>query len=228
MTRAKETVVPVKASFYCRLVAQSFLLLAVSFVCSPPAHADKRFLVTQSSGSDCGPAALATLLTYYFDIPSGEAEIAALSHANQFGTTLLGLEQATQAKGGGAQSFRMDFPTLHRQLDSYPAPVLVRLLLPEPHFVLVLGIDENSVMLSDPASGNVAMPHKAFLWRWLIPQAKSTYKEKNKQQVEEGYVLIAARPDGKTSKSHLDEVLREMRLQKRILKTQKTAPVMRR
>jgi predicted double-glycine peptidase len=163
-------------------------------------------------------------------VPSQEIEIAVLSNANQYGTTLLGLELATQAKGSGAQSFRMDFGTLRRQLDAYPAPVLVRLLLPAPHFVLVLGIEDDMVLMADPASGNVMMPHKAFLERWLIPGTGESKEKKTdaKPVNPEGYVLIAARADGRTNVARRDEIVSQLRRQRQLLKSQRVGPLLRR
>ena len=209
------------------------LFCSVLFFClSSLAQANDRYLVKQTTGYDCGPAALATLLTHYLDVPSQEIEIAVLSNANQYGTTLLGLELATQAKGSGAQSFRMDFATLRRQLDAYPAPVVVRLLLPQPHFVLVLGIEDDAVLLADPASGNVMMPHKSFLERWLIPEnggeKNADGKTENKAPSREGYVLIAARADGRTNAARRDEIVSALRRQRQLLKSQQVGPLLRR
>ncbi len=194
----------------------AFLTCLTCLVTARGASANGRYLVKQTTSSDCGPAALATLLNFYLDVPATEDEIARLAEANQNGTTLLGLENATQSKGAGAESFRMKLPTLRQQLASYPAPLLVRLLMPEPHFALVLGIENDEVLLADPARGNVMMPQKSFLKRWLIPGS------------DEGYVLIAAREDGRTNIKRRDEVIAELRRGKQALAAQRPAPAMRR
>jgi predicted double-glycine peptidase len=156
------------------------------------------------------------LLNYYLDTPTSEQEIARLSGANQYGTTFAGLEYAAEAKGAGADSFRMTLTTLRQQLEAYPAPLLVRLLLPQPHFVLVLGIDGDTILMADPGSNNVMMPQKAFLQRWLVPGS------------EEGYVFVAARADGRTNVARRDQIVAELRRGKQQLGAQRLAPVMRR
>jgi predicted double-glycine peptidase len=181
-----------------------------------PAAANDHYVIKQSTNSDCGPAALATLLNYYLDIPTTESEIARLSLANQYGTTLVGLEQATAAKGAAADSFRMDLKTLKSQMASYPAPVLVRLLLPEPHFVLLLDYGKRTFMMCDPSCGNIVMTEKAFLKRWLIPG------------LDEGYVLIASRDDERVNVARRNEVIGELQRQQQFLSQQHPAPAMRR
>jgi uncharacterized protein len=194
------------------------VFLGIGFACfvTPHAVANGRYLIRQSTNTDCGPAALATLLTHYLDVPATEREIAELAGANQYGTTLAGLERATAAKGGGGDSFRMKFSTLRDQLAAYAAPVLVRLLLPEPHFVLVLHLDGETVMIADPASGNVMLPQKSFLKRWLISGS------------DEGYVFIAARPDSRTNVQRRDEIIAALRKERQLLLLQSPAVAMRR
>src|SRR4051812_26496934 len=97
--------------------AAAFSLLAVTLaVLAAVVRADNRNLIVQTTSSDCGPAALATLLHYYFLIPATEKEMVTLTGATPaLGTTLLGLEKAARAKGCAADSFRMDYATLQEQ-----------------------------------------------------------------------------------------------------------------
>ena len=137
-----------------------FLLAVFLFVLPVWGHAAR--LITQSTSSDCGPAALATLLTFYLDTPASEREMMRLATSTPAtGTSLLGLQEATAQKGCDAESFRMDFATLRNQMAAYPTPVIVRLLLPEPHFVVVLAVGDE-IAISDPASGHQWMTQKAF------------------------------------------------------------------
>lgn len=186
-----------------------FFLLAV-FLLAVPVWAHAPRLITQSTSSDCGPAALATLLTFYLGTPVSESEMMRLAKATpKTGTSLLGLQQASALKGCDAESFRMDFATLQNQLAAYPTPVIVRLLLPEPHFVVLLKVGDE-IAISDPASSHQWMTQKAFLDRWLIPGTK------------EGYVFVAARPDGSFNQRNLDRTLADLAQARRTLQTLRT------
>ncbi len=186
-----------------------FFLLAVFLFVIPvmPVWGDAARLITQSTSSDCGPAALATLLTFYLDTPASESEMMRLAKSTPAtGTSLLGLQEATAQKSCAAESFRMDFATLRAQMAAYPTPVIVRLLLPEPHFVIVLAVGDE-IAISDPASGHQWITQKAFLKRWLVPGAK------------EGYVFVAARPDGTFNERNLALTLAELAQSRRALRT---------
>ena len=192
------------------------LLLLGSALWAPlrPVFSDNRYVITQSTPSDCGPAALATLLRFYCDVPTSEAEMARLTGVTESGTTLLKLQQAVEAKGGQADSFRMTLATLQEQLKAYPMPVIVRTLQPEPHFSILLGWDGDRVLLADPAHGNLLMPKSVFLRQWLFPGAK------------EGFVFIATGPDGRINQERHAEIVARMKRQHRNLQAMQ-APLMR-
>lgn len=177
-----------------------FLFCLLAVCCSLAARADTRNLVTQSTPTDCGPAALATLLRFYLDVPAGEEEIMRLAkYRAERGTTLLGLEGAANAKGCAADSFLMSWPTLREQMATFPAPVVVRLLNPEPHFVLLLAIENGRVFLADPANGNVALSRDAFLRRWYAPEGA------------EGFVFITAAPGGRVNTARVRQTVEGLR-----------------
>ena len=164
------------------------VLLTIVFVGIAPVHADTRFLDTQSTASDCGPAALSTLLTHYLNVPTTEAEMVKLTGALPgIGTTFIAMEEAAKAKGCAADGFRMTYDTLREQLRVFPSPVIVRTLNPQPHFMVVLSLDNENVYLADPASGNIVLRKEAFVKRWLIPASLNEAKP-------EGYVFVAAGP----------------------------------
>lgn len=165
-----------------RLLLPAALLLCC-FSSMGGASADTRGVVTQSTPTDCGPAALATLLRFYLNVPAGEAEMMRLcQYQPERGTTLLGLEAGATAKKCAAGSFLMSWPTLKEQITTFPTPVIVRLLNPEPHFVVLLAIEDRRVFLADPGVGNIVLTRDAFLKRWYAPQSA------------EGFVFIVAGP----------------------------------
>ncbi len=194
-----------------------FCLALLTPALGSAARADSARLITQSTSSDCGPAALATLLTFYLDIPAQEAEIMRLASTNPTsGTSLKGLEAAAAAKKCDADSFRMDYATLQNQLRAFGTPVIVRMLNPEPHFAVVLEANDKEVGLSDPAVGNIIMSRKAFLKRWIAPDAKPS--------ATDGYVFVAARPDGRVNAAAFAQARRDLAQMRRALET-KRAPL---
>ncbi len=203
----------VKLSKMRRLFLAFFIaVLAVAGI-GVKAQANTRFLLVQNGSSDCGPATLATLLRFYLDVDATEGEISRLAGLKETsGTTLLGLEEAAKAKNCLADSFLMSFPVLQKQLESYPAPLLVRILLPEPHFVLVLAVKNDLVYLADPASGNLVLPAKVFLKRWLVTEPKQSSAEIQKSANEEskGFVFMVATPTLHTNSTHQAQIIREL------------------
>ncbi len=156
-------------------------------------------IVLQSTSSDCGPAALATLLKVYLGIPTTEAEMVTLTKSKpQFGTTLLELELAATQKGCQADSFRMDWKTLQAQLASYPLPLIVRTQNPEPHFSVLLAVKDGTVYMADPATGHVMLSEKAFLKRWLVPKEDT------------GYAFIAIGSEGYINQDKHTQVLKRL------------------
>jgi predicted double-glycine peptidase len=199
LSRLRERLL-VGGAFCCALLGSS--------IGARPAQCDTRWVVTQSTPSDCGPAALATLLRYYCDVETSEAEMVRLTGATALiGTTFLKLQQATEAKGGTADSFRMTLPTLQEQLKAYPMPVIVRTLGPEPHFSVLLGWDGDRVLLADPAHGNIMLSQSAFLKRWYIPGTK------------EGFVFIATGPNDHVNQQRHAEIVGRLKQQHRTLQT---------
>jgi predicted double-glycine peptidase len=182
------------------------------------AHAAPDDIVLQSTSSDCGPAALATLLKVYLDVPTSEAEMVKLTGSKpQFGTTLMQLEQAANGKGCQADSYRMNWKTLKEQIKATPLPLIVRTLNPEPHFSLLLAIDGDTVFIADPAIGHIMLSERAFLKRWLVPG------------YETGYAFMAIGPEGTVDGERRSHILDRLTKQRQSLQAmQLHSPVFRR
>ena len=197
------------------------LLIIILIGTVTSARADTRFVDTQSTASDCGPAALSTLLTYYLNVPTTEAEMVKLTGARpEIGTTFLAMEEAAKAKGCAADGFRMSYETLREQLRVFPSPVIVRTLNPQPHFMVVLALESEYVYLADPASGNIVLRKEAFLKRWLIPASL-------KEATPEGYVFVAAGP-GAHNEANRWQIVQGLKQQLASLRSIQSIPAFRR
>ncbi|HWS86394.1 MAG TPA: cysteine peptidase family C39 domain-containing protein [Pyrinomonadaceae bacterium] len=145
-------------------------------------------VIRQTSQATCGPAALATLLTFYLDDPVTEAELVA--QIGKDGKTMTNLDElvkACKARGHKAEGYclgekkedkdkrtlcrltdgyRVELPKLLRVVGRRGVPVLVRFKEPILHFVLAVGGVDDFVLIADPAQGEVAIHRSDFLRRW--------------------------------------------------------------
>jgi predicted double-glycine peptidase len=131
------------------------------------------YVVKQRQDYSCGAAALATLMRYYYNEPTTEAEllriiVARLSADEQRlketrGFSLLDLKYAAEARGYRAAGFKLTVEDLAR----LAAPVIVFIQpLGYKHFAVLRGVSGGRVFLADPARGNVRMTIHRFLGEW--------------------------------------------------------------
>ncbi len=144
------------------------LLLLVELLFQPVSYRDLRYewVVGQAEWYTCGAAAVATLLTYYYNIPTTEAE--ALELAERFmraagrepghGLTALALKQTLEAKGIPTKGFRVTPQALADYFARGGLPLIVHLTQPQKHFVVALGIVEDHIVLADPSWGQSINP----------------------------------------------------------------------
>jgi len=124
--------------------------------------------VLQSGMSDCGPAALATLLRTLGGTPPSPDSIAVLAGTGARGTTFAGLLSAARALGLSAELDRLD-PAALAALDT---PVLA--WVDEGHFVTVVPGPQGSVLVLDPQVGPYRIGTPALRRFWtgeaLLPR----------------------------------------------------------
>ncbi|MDQ3802340.1 MAG: C39 family peptidase [Acidobacteriota bacterium] len=123
-------------------------------------------LIRQKNDATCGPAAVATLLTFYFDVPTTEEEVVKLSGLGRDGVSLNGLAKACRAKGFEARGYLMTLQQLLDEVSGSGAPVIVDFVEPSYHFALVVGAAGDFILVSDPARGNVSIHREDFMRRW--------------------------------------------------------------
>jgi len=154
----------------------------------------KKNIVSQTLDYSCGPASLATLLSYYFQDKVTEAQIIKYllltteleKVKERRGFSLLDLKNFAKARGYEVIGYRMDL----EYLVSLEQPVLIPLYIKDySHFVIFRGLKGSRVFLADPALGNMTMRVDKFLdlWRDGIGMVVS----KTDKKFEEGPLVLS-------------------------------------
>lgn len=130
-------------------------------------------VIMQKWDISCGAAALATVLTYHFDDPVTEQEVAQgllrqtepMKVRHRGGFSLLDMKRYVEERGYRAISFKgLSFETL-RYLDGPIVPVNFQ---GYNHYVVYKGLTpEGEVWLADPAFGNHRVSRERFERAWM-------------------------------------------------------------
>jgi predicted double-glycine peptidase len=127
-------------------------------------------IVAQQYDFSCGSAALATLLTYNYNIPVSEPEVFREMFDNgdkkviaESGFSLLDIKNYLARRGLEANGYRAPLSKLAEV--RLPAIVLVN-VRGYSHFVVLEGIQNGWVLLSDPANGMRSEPIGEFEGQW--------------------------------------------------------------
>ena len=121
-------------------------------------------VVRQYDRTDCGPAALLSVLKFW----GGDASLVAvreLALTDTNGTTLLALLRAAERLGLRASGASGEYDDLRTVALPCVAHVVVDGIL--PHYVVVYRVGEKTVLLGDPARGIVRMCRSDFLSIWV-------------------------------------------------------------
>lgn len=125
----------------------------------PESFQERKFrtVIAQERDFSCGSAALATLLTYSYDIPASEQEVFTSMFENgdkqvisEEGFSLLDMKNYLARRGLRAEGFRAPLAKLVEV--RVPAIVLVN-VRGYNHFVVVEGVRDGRVLMADPAVG---------------------------------------------------------------------------
>jgi uncharacterized protein len=126
--------------------------------------------IRQHYDYSCGSAALATLLTYVYDRPVAEQAVFAdmIAHGDaarirSVGFSLLDIKHYLQRHGFQAAGFKAPLDRLARV--GIPALLLID-HNGYHHFVVLRGISDGRVLLSDPSLGITAVPLARFQREW--------------------------------------------------------------
>lgn len=110
----------------------------------------------QSTGATCGPASLATIFNV-FGIHKHESEIAKASYSSNSGTEIWYLLR--YAKSNGLNYNCME---KHNIMEVQPPAIVGVYLGNIGHFITILGIQQDSVIIGDPLDGRNGYPKTKF------------------------------------------------------------------
>ena len=163
-----------------RLKTTAVVLCAMILACAPTYAATLSLkeireagVVIQKWDTSCGAAAMATVLTYHFNDPVSEREVAngllrqtePLKVRHRGGFSLLDMKRYAKERGYSATGFRgMGFEDI-RYLDGPIVPVQFH---GYNHYVVFKGLTpEGKVHLADPAFGNRIVSREKFEEAWM-------------------------------------------------------------
>lgn len=136
-------------------------------------------VIRQQYDFSCGSAAVATLLTYHYDMPVNEAEVFERMYRagnkekiQAEGFSMLDMKRYLDHKGLHSDGFRMSLDKLVEI--GVPAIVLVN-TNGYRHFVVVRGLRGDTVLLADPAIGSIAISRQEFerIWDGTVLAARA-------------------------------------------------------
>lgn len=129
----------------------------------------------QASEFSCGVAILATLFTYYYDIPVKEEDITDEFFKKMVeekrGISFLDMKKFAKSKGFEAYGYKMNFAGLMEMLKTLTIPIIVhtRSVVQGKetlHFSLLMGMVDDYFILNDTAFGNILISIDDFLSKW--------------------------------------------------------------
>lgn len=131
-------------------------------------HLQANGVFKQTSASSCAPAALATLLRMWH-IPATESSVAQVARTNRLGTSMPQLVMAVRSFG--LEALEMTPSWEQMRLVNRPGVLSVWLfkgLRKMPHAVTLLGIQDDLILIADPARGKIfelTRPEFDLIWR---------------------------------------------------------------
>lgn len=136
-------------------------------------------VIRQQYDFSCGSAAIATLLTYHYNMPVKEDEVfrdmftlGDQEKIKKDGFSLLDMKTYLDSRGLKADGFRF-------QLESFAKIQVPGITLVNTngykHFVVVKGISADEILIGDPAAGTVILPREQFetLWTGAVLVARA-------------------------------------------------------
>lgn len=121
-------------------------------------------VVRQWDEHSCGPAAVSTVLQLLFgqDMIPGEESLFQSDKA----ATLRDLQIILGRYSVPTIGMQMTLPDLERYLNDFHQPVIAHILMPDPHFTVVVGSHLGYILTRDPALGRISWEKKDWEAVW--------------------------------------------------------------
>lgn len=143
-------------------------------------------VIRQQYDFSCGSAAVATLLSYHYNLPTDEEEVFQAmikvgdrDKIQKYGFSMLDMKRYLDSRGFRSDGFKISLDKLIKI--GLPGITLLN-TQGYRHFVVVKGLNKDYVLVADPAVGSVVVPRAYFetIWNGAILGARS-YVEVAKQ-----------------------------------------------
>lgn len=138
-------------------------------------------VIRQRYDFSCGSAAVATLLSYHYDMPHDEEQVFKTmfqagdqDKIRKEGFSMLDMKRFLDSRGLNSDGFRVSLDQLIR----IGVPVIVLVNTQNyKHFVVVRGLRGDSILLADPALGSIAIPRGQFeaIWDGTVLAARDRF-----------------------------------------------------
>lgn len=130
--------------------------------------------IRQHDISDCGPTCLAIITKFYGGIVS-IAKMRDIMGTNTTGTSLKGLAVGAESIGFRTETLKRIIG-MEDSMDNIPLPCIAHVIVDEDllHYVVILKIEKNKIIISDPAQGIIKVPREQF---WKLQNCKAGMKE---------------------------------------------------
>jgi predicted double-glycine peptidase len=148
---------------------RTFLFLALTQLMI--SEEELRFTNIYKKGYDisCGTAATASLLNYYWNMHIAESDLyqtmilaRVKESSDTYTISFLDIMQYVQAHGIAGRAYKMDWAELVDTLKKNYAPILINYDKPQPHFALLLHLENGFAFVADPAKGFEIVDKPAF------------------------------------------------------------------
>lgn len=163
-TRPAARIVLVAMTIYYGLLPPALVLASRPYLERIPTRFDLNRVCRQSTSYTCGPAAAVTCLTQ-LGIDARESDIAVRAQSTpSFGTDATSLVSAVNERFPAVRC-RYDY---FDSLDEVPLPAVADCMLPRigGHYVALLEVDKESVVVGDPLSGRQKLSREQFMQEW--------------------------------------------------------------